>query len=270
MAAHRLPPLPPLPPPQSAGLALALALAFALAFALALALAFALALALAYNWPMFSGMPTPSLCASDTMSTVQAFNTMLKSFLEELVSVFPEETRVSTFLESFDTLVELDARKPLQLFVAAITPHAQLAMAKDPALFDHLEFPGGIDFKRMWAADISDATREAIWQHINLLFLLGTTVQAMPPEMLESIETVAKNCADQVQNGQLDFTSLGNMLMSNGGLGGLGGLGSLGGLGGLGSLAALAGSDDADDTPDIPEHGPRRARPNKKKRRGGS
>ena len=202
------------------------------------------------------------------MSTIQAFNTMLKTFLEELVSVFPEEVRVSAFLESFDTLVELDARKPLQLFVEAITPHAQLAMAKDPALFDHLKFPGGIDFKRMWSADISDATREAIWQHINLLFLLGTTVQSMPPEMLESIETVAKNCADQVQNGELDFTSLGNMLMSNGGLGALGGLSGLGGLGGLGALGALTGGS-GDDTPSIPSSMPaRRGGSSKKKRRG--
>jgi len=171
------------------------------------------------------------------MSTVQAFNTMLKNFLGELAEVFPEETQITLFLEGFDALTTLTPRGPLDMFVEALTPHAGLAMAKDASLFDKLEFPGGIDFARLWKTDISDNTREAIWQYINLLFLLGTTVRSMPPEMLESIETVAKNCADQVQSGQLDFTSLGGMLMG-GGLDGLaaslagGGVGEGGGAGG--------------------------------------
>lgn len=167
------------------------------------------------------------------MSTVQAFNTMLKNFLEELAQVFPEETQIRLFLDGFDALTTLTPRGPLDMFVEALSPHAGLAMAKDPALFEKLQFPGGIDFKKLWQSDVSDNTREAIWQYINLLFLLGTTVRSMPPEMLESIETVAKNCADQVQNGQLDFSSLGSMLM-NGGLDGL--------TAGLGA--------GADDTPD--------------------
>lgn len=151
------------------------------------------------------------------MSTVQAFNTMMKNFVEELVDVFPEEAQLRVFLESFDTVTALTPRAPLELFVESLAPHASLAMAKDPALFEKLQFPGGIDFQKLWAADISDNTREAIWQYINLLFVLGSTVQSMPAEVLQSIETVAQNCADQVQSGQLDFSALGGMLM-NGGL----------------------------------------------------
>ncbi len=156
------------------------------------------------------------------MSTVQAFNTMLRSFLEELADVFPEETQISVFLEGFDPLVALTPRAPLDMFIAAMAPHAGLAMAKDPALFDNLQFPGGINFKKLWSsADVSDATRDAIWQYINLLLLLCTTVQSMPAEMLQTIETVAQTCADKVQSGQLDFSSLGSMLMG-GDLGQLG------------------------------------------------
>jgi hypothetical protein len=167
------------------------------------------------------------------MTTVQAFNTMLKNFLEELVDVFPEETQIKAFLDGFDGLTALNARAPLDMFIGSLAPHTDLAMAKNPELFAKLEFPGGIDFGKLWASDISDNTREAIWQYINLLFLLGTTVRSMPPEMLQGIESVAQNCADQIQSGQLDFSALGGMLM-NGGLGNLGGLGDLGALAGLG------------------------------------
>lgn len=166
------------------------------------------------------------------MSTVQAFNTMLKNFLEELADVFPEEPQIRLFLDGFDTVVALTPRGPLDMLIEALAPHADLAMAKNPELFAKLQFPGGIDFNKLWRSDISDNTREAIWQYINLLFLLGTTVQSMPAEMLQSIETVAKNCADQVQSGQLDFSALGSMLLS----------------GGLGNLAAAAaGIQDAGD-----------------------
>lgn len=181
------------------------------------------------------------------MSTVQAFNTMLKNFLEELADVFPEETQIRVFLDSFDALAALNPRGPLDMFVEALQPHAQLAMAKDAALFDRLAFPGGIDFARLWKTDISDNTREAIWQYINLLLMLGTTVHSMPPQMLESIESVAKSCADQMQDGELDFTKLGGMLM-----------GSLGALGGSGDLAALAAAG-GDDTPSVDDPAPQPA-----------
>lgn len=187
------------------------------------------------------------------MSTVQAFNTMLKNFLEELADVFPEETQIKLFLEGLDPLVALTPRAPMDMFVDALAPHTGLAMAKDPALFDKLQFPGGIDFARLWKTDISDNTREAIWQYINMLFLLGTTVRSMPPQMLEGIETVAKNCADQIQSGQMDFSSLGSMLMN-------GGLGNLGALGGLGDL--MGGGDDVPEVPDGAP--PKRKRPCRK------
>lgn len=180
------------------------------------------------------------------MSTVQAFNTMLKSFLEELADVFPEETQIRLFLDGLDSLVALAPRGPLDMFIQALSPHAGLAMAKDPELFKRLQFPGGIDFNKLWSADISDNTREAIWQYINLLFLLGTTVQSMPAEMLQSIEQVAQNCADQMQNGQMDFSSLGSMLM-NGGLANL--------------TAGLGPVDEAEEAAPAAPRGPQRARP---------
>lgn len=164
------------------------------------------------------------------MSTVEAFNAMLKNFLEELAEVFPEETQIRMFLAGFDAVVLLTPRGPLESFVDALAPHAALATAKDPSMFSKIQFPGGIDFAKLWARDdVSDNTRDAIWQYINLLFFLGSTVRNMSPEILQSIESVAS----QLQSGQLDMSkllegagkldmsALGGMLM--GGFGGGGG-----------------------------------------------
>jgi hypothetical protein len=162
------------------------------------------------------------------MTTVTAFNTMLKSFLEELAEVFPEQRDVATFLAGFDAFTMITPRKPLQLFVEAISPHTDQLMTKDAKLFAALQFPG-IDFNAMWTSPgVTDATRDAIWQYLHTLFLLGTTVQSLPPELLASIETVAQDCADKMQGGEMDFSSMASALM-----------------GGLGPLANLAGGSAA-------------------------
>jgi hypothetical protein len=162
------------------------------------------------------------------MTTVTAFNTMLKSFLEELTEVFPEQRDVATFLAGFDAFTTITPRKPLQLFVDAIAPHVDMLMTKDAGLFAALQFPG-IDFNAMWTSPgVTDATRDAIWQYLHTLFLLGTTVQSLPPELLASIETVAHDCAEKMQGGEMDFSSMASALM-----------------GGLGPLANLAGGAGA-------------------------
>lgn len=197
------------------------------------------------------------------MSTVQAFNTMMKSFLDELADVFPEEQQLKLYVDGFDSLVALNQRGPMDMFVEALSPHSALAMAKDPQLFETLDFPG-IDFKKLWHADISDNTREAIWQYINLLLVLGTTVRAMPPAMLESIEAVAQNCAEQMQNGQFDMGALGGMLMNGGlanlaaNLGGMPGMGGGGGADALSDALNALGAGPMTDATAAPKPGHRR------------
>ena len=181
-------------------------------------------------------------------STISAFNQMLKNFLEELHATFPEEAKVGVVLEAFDDLARINAKKPMELFVAALAPHAALVTAKNPALFDQpIELPGGLDMSMLWAKDdVTPETRAAIWQYVQMLFMLGTTVQNLPPQLLETIETVAMNCATQMQGSDkpMDFGALSSMLM--GGLGnvmGSGGLeGALGALGGMGGLPELTGA----------------------------
>lgn len=178
-------------------------------------------------------------------STVQAFNSMMGNFLDELNQTFPEEQKIAVVREAFDDLCSANARKPMELFTASLTPYAELVMAKNPALFDQpIELPGGLDMSKLWAMpDVSQETRDAIWQYIQMLFMLGSTVQNLPPQLLETIESVAMSCASELQDGQggLNMGALSNVLM--GGLtnimgsAGAGGLGGLGGLGGSRSLA---------------------------------
>lgn len=154
-------------------------------------------------------------------STVQAFNSMMANFLEELHETFPEEHKIEVVLEAFNDLTSINARKPMELFTASLMPYQELVMAKNPGLFRQpIELPGGLNMSTLWAKDdVSQETRDAIWQYIQMLFMLGTTVQSLPQPLLDTIESVALSCANQMQNdaGSLDFSSLSRMLM--GGIG---------------------------------------------------
>jgi hypothetical protein len=164
-------------------------------------------------------------------TTTSAFNQMMRNFLEELHATFPEEPKVGLVLESFDDLCGINQKKPMELFVAALAPHHALVMAKDPALFQQpIALPGGLNMSALWAKpDVDQSTRDAVWQYLQMLLMLGTTVQSLPPQLLATIESVAQSCASQMPSGagpgaMPDLGALSNMLVS--GLGSLMGSGA--------------------------------------------
>lgn len=159
------------------------------------------------------------------MTTVAAFNSTLHSFLEELVSCTPAScaavAKAKLVLMSFDTLTATNPSLLMDEFLKALTPHAQRLMTKDETLFGALVLPGGVDLQAVWDANPSPKTREAVWQYLQMLFLLGTAASSVPTDMLAKIEDVAKEYAGKVNAGDMDFASVANMFMSGGALGGL-------------------------------------------------
>ena len=52
-----------------------------------------------------------------------------------------------------------------------------------------------------WTPELSQVTKDAIWQYLQTLYMLGSTILNIPEETLSMIESVAKKCADSLQNG---------------------------------------------------------------------
>lgn len=154
------------------------------------------------------------------MTTIESFNTTLKSFLQELVDVFPDEPgiqKVSMFLGAFDMFVATNPRAAMDMFMEKVSPYSECISAKDPKMFDTLELPGDISLKQMWA-NASDQTREATFQYLQMLTLLATTASAVPQEMLTNIENLAADYASKIQSGEMDLGALAGMLMSGNGM----------------------------------------------------
>jgi len=151
------------------------------------------------------------------MTSVGTFNTMLEQFLNELEQTFPEEKSFKKYHTSFDIMRKANPKKCVETFMKFMTPYSNQVMAKDEAVFQN--FPE-LEIGKYWTDDLSENTKAVIWQYLQTLNILGMTITNIPGDMLNMVENVASQLADNMGNGGEN-----NLMSSMSGL-----LGNLGGL----------------------------------------
>ena len=158
------------------------------------------------------------------MASVTAFNDMLSQFLVELHKTFPDETGIKKMLTSFELLKTTNPRLIVEGFMKGVSPYADKISAKDENFLlneiENIEFLKELNIKKYWSK-MTPNTKAATWQYLQTLYMLGTTITAIPAETLSLIESIAKDCADKMQTegGELDQDALMKMMGSM--LGGL-------------------------------------------------
>ena len=147
------------------------------------------------------------------MSSVQAFNSVMEEFLNELKETFPEEKKIKVYYNSFLTLKKVNQRKVLDTFMAEVAKHSEKIVNKDESYFldSDDDFLKELNIKKWWTSDLSQNTKDAIWQYLNTLFVLGTTISNIPANVLSSIEQVAEQCAGQMDESNPNM-NVGNLL----------------------------------------------------------
>ena len=162
------------------------------------------------------------------MTSVSAWCEMMDSFLSELEKTLPNEPCIKKYKASYELVRKANPRKCVESYMAACSPYSNEIMQKDDKLFlEHAETVGflkDLNIKKHWEdPSISQGTRDAIWQYIQTLYILGTTITSFPPEALGMIENVAQQCVGNMTDGGMDpnqmmgnmstlFSSLGGML----------------------------------------------------------
>jgi len=159
------------------------------------------------------------------MASVTAFNDMLSQFLVELHKTFPEEKGIKKMTTSFEMLKQTNPRLIVDGFMKGVTPYADKISSKDESFLleeiEKIEMLKDLNIKSYWNR-MSDNTKAATWQYLQTLYMLGTTITAIPAETLNLIEGIAKDCADKMQTegGEIDQDALMKMMGSM--LGGMG------------------------------------------------
>ena len=137
-------------------------------------------------------------------TTTNAFNDMMQQFLDELVLTFPDEKKLAKYQNSFSILRKANGKKPLKEFMETVGPYANHLMQKDEEFFkthaSEVPFLDDLDIPRLWSDNLSETTKNAIWQYLQTLYILGTTISALPADTLNMIESVAQKCASQLQD----------------------------------------------------------------------
>lgn len=146
------------------------------------------------------------------MTSLNAFNSLMQQFIDELSKVFPEEKQLSMYATQFPLLCAANAKKPMEFFTSTYGPHTQKIIARDETLFQDVPMLfEAINVRDLWAR-ATDATKDAIWKYLQNLNFLGTTLGMIPPDMMTMIENVAQSCAEKMESGQIDPSNLLSML----------------------------------------------------------
>lgn len=152
-------------------------------------------------------MATPQ----QNMTTLASFNHMLKEFVDELSTTFPEYPQIALFKAGLPAMLEADERRGLDMYMAAVSPHGDKIMSGDESFFqEDMDLGMGLKLNELWNAEgLDDETRKAIFSYVSTLFVLGMTIQALDPSILNGIEDIAKNAAASMkESGSLDMTQM--------------------------------------------------------------
>lgn len=109
----------------------------------------------------------------------QFFQT-LKEFTQSLQSAFPEHEGIQSIKIKRNT-------KSIHTIVSLLEPHADAIRDSNDALFgEQVCLLPDIDFHQIWQKqDLSDATKKAIWQFLQMLLLLGKFI-IKPQESMQN------------------------------------------------------------------------------------
>ena len=152
------------------------------------------------------------------MASVSAFTNMLEQFMDELIQTFPEEKKLTKYRASINLVKVTNARSLVTMFMDSAAPFRAEIMAKDESVLTtgKIDFLNSININTLWTDELSDQTKGAIWQYIQTLMILGTTINSIPQETLAAIEGIADQMVKNGQGGTegkpVDMTALSGLM----------------------------------------------------------
>ena len=145
------------------------------------------------------------------MTSVTAFNDMMGQFLMELHKTFPEEKGLKKYIAAFELMRSANGKMIVDGFMENVAPHVDKINSKDESFFlehaENIDFLKDINLKNCWPK-ASTGTKNAIWQYLQTLIILGTTITSIDADTLGAIEGIAEKMAKGSGDGVPDLSAL--------------------------------------------------------------
>ena len=137
------------------------------------------------------------------MASNSAFNNMLDSFYNDLLAVYPDNEVIKAASKKPRTKATMDR------FMKYTGARAHLLTSRDPSFFSEKnKFMKEIGVVDLWPT-MTDNNKVAVWSHVQNMYMLGTSICMLPPEMLAMVEGTAQKFAKEIEDsGELDETKL--------------------------------------------------------------
>ena len=121
------------------------------------------------------------------MASVSAFVSILEEFTSDIEKSFPEDEKI----KNFSNIVEEKKQTPegqkelLQMFNDGVKgDNAQLLTQKQSKFFKRSSFCRNLNLHNL-SKTMSQQSRAAIWQYLNTMYVLNTTISNIPSELLK-------------------------------------------------------------------------------------
>jgi hypothetical protein len=141
---------------------------------------------------------------------------MMEHFVDELVQTFPDVPNFKKYQMVLQMARKANPRKIMTAFMDSVSPHSTKIMAKDETIWANealtIDFLKELQINTIWTPELSNNTKDAIWQYLQTLYILGTTISMLPQDTLDMIEKVAKQCVDNMGDEKDISASLGGLV----------------------------------------------------------
>lgn len=129
------------------------------------------------------------------MTSNSAFNNMLDSFYNDLLAVYPTNEVIQAASKKPRT------RSVMDRFMKYTGSRAHLLTARDPQFFSEKnKFMKEIGVSDLWPT-MTEPNKNAVWSHVQNMYMLGTSISMLPPEMLSMVEGTAQQFAKEIEDG---------------------------------------------------------------------
>tara|TARA_Y100000816_G_C26106106_1_gene587921 strand:- start:1212 stop:1643 length:432 start_codon:yes stop_codon:yes gene_type:complete len=124
----------------------------------------------------------------------------MEQFINALDETFENNSKIKLYKSNFEQLKTTNPRLILDKFMENVRPIGDYIVNKNEQIFySDNEMVKKLNLKDLWN-ESSDNTKEAIWQHLNTLYVFGSTISMIPENMMSSIESLAQQCAQNMDS----------------------------------------------------------------------
>jgi hypothetical protein len=148
---------------------------------------------------------------------VNSFNGVMYEFLKQLVELLPEEGGVKTAFDAFQIMANDpsgdERKKPAVLFMTKAAQYQDLIQGRNDKFITQvaktIPFFQGMNIDKHWK-NFDNDQKDAMWEFLNMMLMLGTTVLSVPAHMQQAVENLATSMMQNPQQMQSIMSTISN------------------------------------------------------------